>query len=122
VSAGALTIVPTDELGSFARIANEQHAAVKRKAREGLEHARTAREVLIRAKAAVEYGHFGKWIDKHCEFSHVTACQYMRLAMEWDTVCTFRGALNLTRVLDILRARRREETCGEGARRRSANG
>src|SRR5688572_32359582 len=66
---------------------NAAHARAFGKAREALEHARRAGELLLQAKAAVGHGQWLPWLKTHCSsFSERTSQGYMRLAKHWDEI------------------------------------
>ena len=62
---------------------NTEHAAAYGKAREALQHARCAGELLIEEKAGLSHGEWLPWLDAHFAFSERTAQGYMRLASRW---------------------------------------
>lgn len=63
---------------------NTEHQLAYGKAREALEHARRAGELLIQAKAGLPHGSFGPWLALNFNFSDRTARGYMRLASHWN--------------------------------------
>lgn len=63
---------------------NAEHLAAVGKARQALEHARRAGELLLQAKAAVGHGGWLPWLAANVKFSERTAQAYMRLAAGWD--------------------------------------
>ncbi len=65
---------------------NTEHQAAFSKAREALEHARRAGELLLQAKADVGHGAWLPWIEANCKFSVRTAQGYIRLAQGWETL------------------------------------
>lgn len=67
---------------------NTEHERAFGKAREALEHARRAGELLLQAKAAVDHGQWLPWLAANVAFSERTAQGYMRLAARWDTLQT----------------------------------
>ena len=68
---------------SLAADINTEHAAAYGKAREALQHARRAGELLIEAKVGLSHGEWLPWLRAHCDFSERTAQGYMRLASRW---------------------------------------
>jgi len=83
---------------------NAEHESAFGKAREALEHARRAGELLLQVKAEVGHGGFQVWIAEHCDFTARQAQRYMTVSENWaaivakyDTVShlTLRGALKL---------------------------
>lgn len=63
---------------------NSEHRAAFGKAREALEHARRAGELLLQVKAEAGHGEWLPWVEANCKFSERTAQGYMRLASQWD--------------------------------------
>jgi Protein of unknown function (DUF3102) len=74
----------TDSTADLAAQINAEHEAAFGKAREALEHARRAGELLLQAKGAVGHGKWLPWLKTNCKFSERTAQAYMRLASQWD--------------------------------------
>jgi hypothetical protein len=95
----------------LAREIEREHQAAYGKAREALEHARRAGELLLQAKAAVGHGQFGKWLTEHVSFAERTAQAYMRIASNWPAIeaaktatvadLTVRGALSAVRTSTV---------------------
>lgn len=90
-------------LTALAADIQREHEAAHGKAREALEHARRAGELLIEAKGQLEHGAWLPWLSEHCGVSSRSAQRYMRLASRWgeleskhDTVShlTLQGALD----------------------------
>lgn len=73
---GALTNLAAD--------IRREHEHAYGKAREALEHARRAGELLIEAKSVVEHGQWLPWLAANVPFSERTAQGYMRLASRWS--------------------------------------
>lgn len=73
---------------------NAEHEAAFGKAREALDHARRAGELLIEAKAKVGHGKWLPWIEANCRFSESKAQRYIRLAEGWDALAL--KSVNLT--------------------------
>lgn len=72
-------------LNTLADSANKHHAKVQAHWKGLLDHARLAGEALIEAKRRL--GHktkWSKWRRDHFEGSKETACNYMRVAREWN--------------------------------------
>ncbi len=65
---------------------NAEHQAAFGKAREALEHARRAGELLLLAKAEVEHGQWKNWLTVNITFSERTAQAYMSVAREWPAI------------------------------------
>jgi hypothetical protein len=82
---------------------NAEHEKASQTARQALEHARRAGELLIQAKALVAHGQWLPWLQTNCECAERTATAYMKIAREWSTLesksatgvadLTVRGAL-----------------------------
>ena len=90
-------------LADYAAVINDEHRAAFQSAQTAIEHARVAGEHLIKAKAALNHGEFGKWLAANVECSERTAQGYMRVATNWTQVesksatvadLTLRGALD----------------------------
>lgn len=90
-------------LSDYAAVINDAHRAAFQSAQTAIEHARVAGEHLIKAKAALNHGEFGKWLAANVECSERTAQGYMRVATNWTQVesksatvadLTLRGALD----------------------------
>jgi hypothetical protein len=93
---------PVSQVKAIAYDIEREHQAAYGKAREALEHARRAGELLLQAKAAIGHGAFGKWLTEHISFAERTAQAYMRIASNWPAIeaksatvaeMTVRGAL-----------------------------
>jgi len=93
-------------LTALAADIQREHEAAHGKAREALEHARRAGDLLIEAKEQLEHGAWLPWLSEHCGVSSRSAQRYMRLASRWgeleskhDTVShlTLQGALDALR-------------------------
>jgi hypothetical protein len=63
---------------------NEAHQRAFGKAREALDHARHAGDLLHEAKASMQHGEWLPWLKENIKFSERTAQAYMRLAARWD--------------------------------------
>ncbi len=94
--------VPVSQVTAIASEIDREHQAAYGKAREALQHARRAGELLLQAKAAIGHGAFGKWLTEHISFAERTAQAYMRIASNWPAIeaksaavadLTVRGAL-----------------------------
>jgi len=77
---------PAPILATLPAKINAEHEAAFGKAREALEHARRAGELLLEAKAALKHGEWLPWVRSNCDFSERTAAAYMRLSREWSTL------------------------------------
>jgi hypothetical protein len=69
-----------------AQINAEHGTTLFGKAREALEHARRAGELLLQAKGSLGHGEWLPWIEANCKFSSRTAQGYMRLASRWESL------------------------------------
>ena len=83
---------------------NGEHAAAFGKAREALQHARRAGELLIEAKVGLSHGEWLPWLRDHCEFSERTAQSYMRLASRWPELEAKSAAVADLPLRDALKA------------------
>jgi hypothetical protein len=70
----------------LASLINAEHEAACVKARQALEHAHRAGELLLQAKASVGHGSFLGWIAEHCTFSPRQAQRYMLLVERWPAI------------------------------------
>jgi ABC-type enterochelin transport system substrate-binding protein len=81
---GKLVLTWRDRLARKIRVA---HQAVRRGwengLRESLKQARTAGDLLIKAKEKMGHGYFMAWRQRECQLSHATANIYMRVARNW---------------------------------------
>jgi hypothetical protein len=59
-----------------------EHEATAAALKSSVEHAMTAGDLLIEAKAQLKHGEWLPWLAEHCEMSERTAQLYMRLACE----------------------------------------
>jgi hypothetical protein len=73
-------------LGDLAAEICVEHERAYGKAREALEHARRAGELLLEAKARAGHGGWLGWLQANVPFSERTAQGYMRLARQWDAL------------------------------------
>ena len=71
---------PVVSLNDIAAEVRQEHNAVRLAARQAIEHAFRAGNLLLQAKALVEHGFWGDWLHAHCDLSERTAQNYMRLA------------------------------------------
>lgn len=62
------------------------HQMAISKVREGFEFAIKCGELLTEAKAKLEHGNFGGFVEQYFEFSHKTACSYMKLHKDLDAL------------------------------------
>jgi hypothetical protein len=70
-------VLPLADLAARIRA---EHAAYGDAARKGVEHAMTAGDLLLLAKARLGHGQWLPWLTKHCSLSERSAQLYMRLA------------------------------------------
>lgn len=83
------TPAPTELITSLADLARQidaEHELAFRKARESLEHARTAGDLLIEVKDQLEHGEWTPWLEENCAVSSRQARRYIRLANNWDEI------------------------------------
>jgi len=74
----ATKINPSNSLMDLAhriKVEHEEAAGALRR-----EHAISAGELLLQAKAQLKYGHWLSWLKEHCAIPERTARHYMRLA------------------------------------------
>jgi hypothetical protein len=67
---------------------NAEHERAFGKARDALEYARRAGELLLEAKATIGYGNWLCWVRDNCRFSIRTVQGYMHLAKHWRDIET----------------------------------
>ena len=79
-------LVPTKPAPALAAQIKKQHGLVLRAFREGLDHARKAGELLLKAKEQCAHGDWTPWIETNCGFNVRTAQQYMQIAEGWDEI------------------------------------
>jgi hypothetical protein len=77
-------IIKTTDTAEIAAEIRAEHERAYGKAREALEHARRAGELLIEAKRKLAHGAWAGWLRDNVPFSERTAQGYMRLARQWD--------------------------------------
>src|SRR5215216_3184776 len=70
-------------LAALAEQINEEHRLCEQAARNSVEHARAAGEMLIEAKSQVPHGGWLPWLEENFEDSERTAQVYMRIARDW---------------------------------------
>ena len=63
----------------LAREVSRHHAACREADRAALGHALRAGELLIQAKAELQHGEWGAWVEERCGFAMRTAQLYMQL-------------------------------------------
>ena len=69
-------------LDDLARRIREEHHACRDAAQSAVEHAVTAGQLLLEAKAGLPHGQWLPWLNGHCNISERTSQAYMRLARE----------------------------------------
>jgi hypothetical protein len=77
-------VKPGADLAHLAERINAAHAAAETALRAGLDHARTAGELLVQAKAQLGHGQWLPWLERNVCFSLRTAQAYMRVARRWQ--------------------------------------
>ena len=77
-------LIPASDLASLAEQINLEHVAVGQSLTEGLEHARRAGELLLKAKALVSHGDWLPWLAANCTASERSAQGYMRIARRYS--------------------------------------
>lgn len=89
---------------SLAQRINAEHQAATNKAREAIDHARRAGELLLEAKAACKHGEWLSWLKSNCSVGERQARNYIKLAKGWNAIqsksapgadLTIKGALRL---------------------------
>lgn len=73
-------------LDALAHRIRDEHAQAEASARDALEHAIAAGQLLIQAKAVVGHGGWLPWLEKNCPFSRRTAQAYTLLARKASTL------------------------------------
>jgi len=76
----------TRSLADLAAHIRSEHEAVCHSARQTLQHAIKAGDLLLQAKQLVEHGRWSDWLDHHCDVSQRSAQAYMRLAKNRSVV------------------------------------
>ena len=72
------------ELDALAAAINAEHDAAEGAARTALDHARSAGDKLLLAKAQLAHGQWLPWLKDNCpRLAERTASGYMRLARHW---------------------------------------
>lgn len=83
---------------------NAEHLAATGKAREAIEHARRAGEMLLDVKAGLGHGAFLPWLAANITFSDRTAQRYMVLAENWPAIAAKSDTLSDLTIRGALRA------------------
>ena len=84
-------------LDALAKRINEEHSQVGVALTKGVQHAKSAGELLLQAKAQCQHGEWLPWLEENFEGSATTAQAYMRLARNWPQL----EAANAQRVADL---------------------
>lgn len=74
------TLVPERAIADRVRTINNYHNLSRQAAEDAVSYAVMAGLELAAVKAEIAYGQFMLWVEKHCEFSQMTATRYMQLA------------------------------------------
>ena len=95
-------------LPELATAINAEHDAAERTARRAIDHARSAGENLVLAKAQVEHGQWLPWLSANCPaLSARTARAYMQLSRNWgmlETKMADSANLSIDAALKLLNA------------------
>jgi N6-adenosine-specific RNA methylase IME4 len=95
--------MPKDSaLECLAHRINAEHQQVEGALQTSLEHARTAGELLVEAKARCPHGQWLPWLKAAVRFSEATAQRYMQIASRWAELAKSRTVRDLT-MRDALR-------------------
>lgn len=86
MSAAEVVAVECGTLATLAAEIRREHAAGKAKARDAVDHARRAGELLLRAKDRVPHGDWLSWLACHVEVTPRQAQRYMRVAEHWPAI------------------------------------
>lgn len=86
----------TRPLATLAREINKESAAVEQSLKAGLDHARRAGDLLMRAKAQLAHGEWLPWLAANCTLSARTAQAYMRIARNWTELSKYATVADLT--------------------------
>ena len=103
-------------LATLASEINLEHRLAFGKAREALEHARRAGELLLKAKAEQGYSAFLPWLKANVECCARTAQRYMALAKNWQALTAKYDTVSHLSVSSALKLLKRPETELERAR------
>jgi hypothetical protein len=105
VSANTGLISGRQSLDQLAERIGVEHKAAYGAAREALEHARMAGQLLTEAKQLVPHGQWLPWLKENFEFTARTAQGYMRLVEHWSELegkCETVAHLGLREALALL--------------------
>jgi hypothetical protein len=95
---------------------NTEHERAYGKAREALEHARRAGELLLRVRDSLKHGEWLPWIEQFCSFSARQAQRYLTLAENWTALAAKYDTLSHLTVTCALRLLRRPDSETDRAR------
>jgi hypothetical protein len=84
-----------DALAELAGRINAEHQAAETALRAGLQHAKTAGDLLIEAKKHCRHGEWLPWLKANVRFSERTARRYVTIASQWEELT------NRTHVTDL---------------------
>jgi Protein of unknown function (DUF3102) len=76
----------SNSLAVLAARIRDEHEATAIALKRGIEHAFTAGELLIEAKAQVPHGQWLPWLRDHCQVSERMAQRYIRLAQHREVI------------------------------------
>jgi hypothetical protein len=79
-------LVPRPDLAELARRINSEHAQAEGALRAGLQHARTAGQLLLEAKAKLAHGQWLPWLKANIGASKRTCQGYMRVCEQWPVL------------------------------------
>lgn len=80
IRTGGIVSGSSNRLAVLADEIRSEHAGIAQSLARGLQHAITAGELLIEAKALLKHGQWLPWLSAHCALSERTARLYVRLA------------------------------------------
>jgi hypothetical protein len=86
----------TLSLADLAAHIRSEHEAVCQSARQTLQHAIKAGELLLQAKQLVDHGRWSDWLAHHCDVSQRSAQAYMRLAKNRNVLAKAQSSADLT--------------------------
>ncbi len=81
---GEITTYPPVSLADLGTEINDTHAQAMLHAGEAMNHALRCGDLLIKAKATVQHGHWLPWLRQNIAFSERTAQGYMRIAERYS--------------------------------------
>jgi hypothetical protein len=89
-------VKPANVFAELAVEINAEHRHVETALRAGLEHARRAGELLLKAKQQCRHGEWLPWLKTNVKFSGRTARAFMSIASRWDELANWQDLANLT--------------------------